>query len=114
MTIAYDYGYSAFKREREQEERNIIFSEIQTICKKFQSFRAEIFQLYYAAEKLNSKTKTMAISEDNINTPESSYRESILNEFNLIFPVIVSLSKTADFITETELHRLKEQGKYND
>lgn len=108
MNIAYDYGYSAFKREREQGERNIIFSEIQTICEKFKSFRADIFQLCYAAEKLNSKN--MAISEDN----ESSYRESLLNEFNLIFPVIVKLSETADFITETELHQLKEQGKYND
>ena len=111
MTIAYDYGYSAFKRDRELGEHNIIFSEIQTICEKFKSFRAEIFQLCYAAEKLNSKA--IAISEGNINMPESSYRESILNEFNLIFPVIVKLSETADFITETELHRLKE-GKYND
>ncbi len=109
MTIAYDYGYSAFKRERELGEHSIKFSEIETICKKFKSFRAEIFNLCYVAEKLNSET--MAISRDNIDTLESSYRRSILNEFNLIFPVIVKLSETADFITETELHRLKEQGK---
>ena len=94
--LSYSYKYSHVKHENIISENSQQIEKLKKIFPRFQDLRGQIFELRYDAEQIKINTTLVATCfEDSV--------KSLMDEFDLIYPVIVKLSEAAEFISEREL-----------